>query len=228
MLQKKVIHLISENQSIEALNLLINFFGRINSELIKDFVQLKAQVIEIKQEKNNDVGDLNEYKRVHNRIKDTILQILPSDSDIFKIDPPLMERLEENKKNCQETDTYFYTTCSLVAILQIPSSSLYRCIEQYKFGSFEPFYLFVKNYLHDNILNNPKRQPYKDMEWFDREEFKNAINICIETGDPVIDDKKLFLGIIQGNSTTRQLLTRFFDLDKLTAIILQSDNFNTP
>jgi hypothetical protein len=228
MLQQKVLHLISENQSIEALNLLIHFFGKTNSEHVKDFVQLKAQVIEIQQEKKNDISDPNEYKKVHNRVKDSILQILPNDSDIFKIDPSLLERLDGNIKICRETNTYFYTTCTLLAILQVPASSLYKCIEQYKFGSFEPFYLFVKSYLHDNILCNPGRQPYKDISWFDRDEFKNAMHICIETADPVIDDKKLFLGIVQGNSTTRQLLTRFFDLDKLTAIIVQSDNFHTP
>lgn len=228
MLTKKVMDLVSENRSAEALELLIRFFGMHNTALAKDFVQLKAQFAEIQEEKQFNISDPAEYKLVHSRIKNAILQILPADDQIFSIEPLLLESLLRNKVKCQETNTYFYTIWSLISILQKQDSQMYKCMEEYKAGSFDQFYATIKDYLENKIISNPNRQPFSDFAWHERDEFKNAMNICLERNDPVIDDKKLWLGITSGASTTQQLVARFFDLERLGNIISATNSFVTP
>ncbi|MBL7783794.1 MAG: hypothetical protein JNM22_21335 [Saprospiraceae bacterium] len=228
MLTKKVMDLVAENRSSEALDLLIGFFGASRQELVKDFVQLKAQFVEIREEKQFNTSDPAEYKLVHSRIKNAILQILPKDEQVFAIEPQLLESLQRNKTRCRESNTYFYTIWSLLSILQHPNSQVYKCMEQYESGSFDRFYTAIKDYLENKIIQNPNRQPFAEFAWHDRDEFKNTMDICLQMNDPVIDDKKLWMGITAGASTTQQLVARFFDLEKLGRIIQATNSFITP
>lgn len=228
MLQSKIMNLIAENKSMEALDVLIDFFESDKVSLAKDFVQLKAQIHQIEQDKSRLLLEGVEYRTVHNKIRNAILEILPADEQVFKIEHRLLETLNRNKIYCLNTGTYFYTIFSLISALQVPDGVLYKIIELYEFNTFDRFYNILKTYIDTNIVNNPKKQIFKEFAWHEREEFKNAMAICMQEKDSIIDDRKLFLGITAGSSTTRDLVSRFFDIEKLKNLVYSHNLYNTP